>query len=227
MFDGTNAPLVMAAPPPGTRSAFLAVCAAGDPGTAVPALAALKASVTTKRQAAAVSEAVNAAFLAACGDGHLDLAKWLYNDVGGVNVHADNDDAFVDACGNGHLDVAKWLYNDVGGVNVQGYHDAFQSACKGGHLAVARWLHDDLCGVDVHADLHRALRYACAYEHPALALWLDSDEIWNAVAGRERPVQCEEYLQAVRWSELRSQWISVVACGKPMMAPRPKEKWPV
>ena len=162
---------------------------------------------------------VDDAFRLACCHGNFVIAQWLYVHVGGVDVHFEHDRAFRWACANGHLNVAKWLYEDVGGVDVHAYDDdAFQSACGHAHLGVARWLHDVVGGVDVHAQDDDAFRYACRKEHPEVALWLDSDDVWCGT--RTKPTQCVEYVQSVRWSDLRQQWIGMVACFCHVHIPR-------
>ena len=113
------------------------------------------------------------AFRTACENGHLAVARWLHEDVGGVDVHARDDVVFQAACNVGHLDVARWLYKDVGGVDAHACHDeAFRTACINGHLAVARWLHEDGGGVDVHVRAEEAFRRACGNGHLAVAVWL-------------------------------------------------------
>ena len=220
-------------------------CASGDLAAARAALAAV-----TQADNGNAASAVNVAFREACRDGHLDVARWLYDDVGGVWAHAYQDEvfrivcigghlaiarwlhkhvggvdahvhddaAFRHACGAGHLALAQWLYNDVRGVNVHAYHDhAFRDACMNGHLTLARWLYEDVGGVDVHAADDLAFKSACAKQHRDLALWLDSDEVWHgshACAYRDKPAGCVAYVQGVRWSALRQQWISIVARGR-------------
>ena len=56
-----------------------------------------------------------------CLNGHIEIAKWLYS-FGGVNIHANNDDAFRWSCDNGNIEIAKWLYS-LGGVNIHANND--------------------------------------------------------------------------------------------------------
>ena len=155
------------------------------------------------------------AFRYACSNGHLDVARWLHYDVG-VNVHAGGDAAFQLACSNGQLAVARWLHA-VGHVDVRVHDVAFVYACANGHLDTARWLHDTLGGVNVHLYGDQAFHTACQKRHHEVALWLDSDEVWcggsdtATTTRRDRPAECVKYVQGVRWSEMRRQWIGVVA----------------
>ena len=147
-------------------------------------------------------------FRSACGHGQLAVAKWLHEEVHGVNVHALDDDAFSIACARGHVSVAKWLHNVVGGVSLPGRTCGFRWACDDGHLAVAKWLHEEVSGIDVHADDNHAVRVACSRQHADIALWLDSVGTWSLT--NRRPAECTQYLQALRWSDLRRQWIGTI-----------------
>ena len=222
-------------------AAFLLACSAGDLG---------KARATLSATVLQDAEAMDTAFLTACCRGHVAIARWLHDDVGGVNVHASNDKAFRFACNYGHVAVARWLYDDVGGVDAHARHDeaflyacmngrldvvrwlycrvgsaidvhahddvAFRDACAHGHLPVARWLYEHVGGVNIHANANYALRTACRSKRPDVALWLDSDEVWcgttsTTCARRAMPADCVEYVQGLRWSPLRQQWMGMVA----------------
>ena len=133
---------------------------------------------------------------------------------GAGSVTAKINKAFFHACKNGQLDTARRLHADVRRVDVHANDDAaFLATCKNGHLEVARWLHEDVGGVDVHVYVDAPFRKACKNGHREVALWLDSDEVWWCSGARpEKPAQCVAYVQGLRWSEMRRQWIGMVAC---------------
>jgi len=49
-------------------------------------------------------------FSITCENGHLDVAKWLYEIKPDIDISVYYEFAFKNSCKNGHLDVAKWLY---------------------------------------------------------------------------------------------------------------------
>jgi hypothetical protein len=58
--------------------------------------------------------------------------------MGGVDIHADNDQLFRNACSNGYLSVAQWLYG-LGGVDIHAENDhAFRMACSFGQQLVVQ-----------------------------------------------------------------------------------------
>ena len=230
----------------GPASLLVRACVSGDLGAVRAALAAV-----VDGDGNASGEA-NTAFCEACVNGHLDVARWLFDNVPGLDVHARHDAAFRNASMYGHLTIARWLHDDVGGVDVDYYADLwFQRVCRNGHVDVARWLHDHVGGVDAHADDDQAFTFACSHgqldvarwlhEHVGgvsvhaydqafiwacnhdwrqVALWLDSDEVWFGRGGsgastpfpqRAKPAKCVEYVQNLRWSELRQEWMGIVA----------------
>ena len=109
-------------------------------------------------------------FLRNCENGYLTVAKWLYN-IGGVDIHAENELEFAWSCNNGHLAIAQWLYS-LGNVNIHAENEAaFRWSCNNGHLAVAQWLYG-LGNVNIHAKNEAAFTWSCNSGHLAVAQWL-------------------------------------------------------
>ena len=75
-----------------------------------------------------------------CGNGHLEVTKWLIElsrskGFALIDIHADDEFAFRKSCSDGHLEVAKWLIE--------------LSQCEGFTL------------IDIHADDEFAFRRSC------------------------------------------------------------------
>ena len=53
------------------------------------------------------------AFVWACGNGHQEIAEWLWaicpDEEKTAMLHAQDDAAFIMACQEGHQKIAKWL----------------------------------------------------------------------------------------------------------------------
>lgn len=73
----------------------------------------------------------------ACQNGHLPVAKWIYYNIDGANVHFVKDIAFRAACYCGKLPVAKWIYYDIGGVVFHDWGDWVFGPYNG---RVQKWL---------------------------------------------------------------------------------------
>jgi ankyrin repeat protein len=89
---------------------------------------------------------------------HVDIVKLLV-EVGGADIHAEDDDAFRLACFYGCLDVVKYLdsksnyhhyhhYHHPDGVKID-FIIPLRNACCNGHLDVVKYLHSR--GADVHS----------------------------------------------------------------------------
>ena len=161
------------------------------------------------------------AFGAACGLGHLEIAKWLRGlcqtaEEKTAMLHADHDNAFGTACERGHLKIAKWLWKVCPDEEQKAMlhakdNYAFGIACQNGHLEIAKWLWNVCSEQEQSAMLHAynrgAFRMACQNGHLEIAKWL-----WNVCPEQEQTamlhvtddfafrVACERgYLEIAEW----------------------------
>ena len=122
-----------------------------------------------------------------CENGHLEVAKWLYQigiDTNSpININVNYEAAFRVSCLNGHLEVAKWLYQigiDANNpINIHAYdgdEDAFMNSCENGHLEVAKWLYqigiDTNSPITINVNYEAAFRFSCLNGHLEVAKWL-------------------------------------------------------
>jgi urocanate hydratase len=78
-------------------SGFIDACSRGD----------LQAGITFLRDHSVSQERKQAAFEAACSNGHEDVAKWLHFNIGGVSLLGA---PYVKARAGGHVALADWLF---------------------------------------------------------------------------------------------------------------------
>lgn len=52
----------------------------------------------------------NEVFVCACRDGLLEIAKFLYYEIGGIDIHYNNDSPWWNAHLNRHSDIQRWLH---------------------------------------------------------------------------------------------------------------------
>lgn len=122
------------------------------------------------------------AFKCACRQGHLEIAKYLYEYTSDgvknkINIHIDNEFSFRWACYNGHLAIVKWLY-DLEPMNKIDVHTneetAFKWACEDGHLNVAKWLYQlNLTNkVDIRVNNDEIFKRSCLHGRLEVVKWL-------------------------------------------------------
>jgi ankyrin repeat protein len=64
---------------------------------------------------------------AACHEGHLEVAQWLFGAGAAEDVRTPDNGGFTPiffACSNGHLEVALWLIHSGAATNTTGHIDA-------------------------------------------------------------------------------------------------------
>jgi hypothetical protein len=82
------------------------------------------------------------AFLRAARTGQLEIAKWLYYEVGGketINIHVDNDAVFRYAMTTGPVELIDWLYS-LGGFESLIQPNSYRRVIRQGQLNLAQWL---------------------------------------------------------------------------------------
>lgn len=77
-------------------------------------------------------------FEISCSHGHLDLAKWLSNNV---PAHSQiNTNIFYKIAYNGHPDVCRWLLETYPETDIDGLACSFRLCCENGYFDIAQWL---------------------------------------------------------------------------------------
>lgn len=77
-------------------------------------------------------------FVRACNLGNLEDAQLIYY-IGGVDIHALNDNSFISACMNNQFEILKWLIS-LDKFDISVYNVSIQIACYVGKLEIAKWL---------------------------------------------------------------------------------------
>lgn len=116
-----------------------------------------------------MSSDVENVLMAACQNGHLELAKYIYNEQMKRYGKFMPGRSFDRVCEKGYLDVAKWLVS-VGVDYHQGGDFALERACKYGQLGITRWL------VSIGLKISDVC-IAYAYNHLELLKWMDANGI--------------------------------------------------
>ena len=105
------------------------------------------------------------AFRYACGNGNLELCKWLLtlDTPESFNIHIYDDWSFGLSCETGNLELCKWLYSldTPDTFNIHYYNNyVFRDACRSGKLELCKWLYslDTLESFNIHYYNNYALR---------------------------------------------------------------------
>jgi ankyrin repeat protein len=109
------------------------------------------------------------AILFACGNGHLDIVKYLFNIS--IQLHVYHNVMFRTACENGHLHVAKWLRKNVA-IYIKDNEFLFHTCCKNGHLHIAKWLLYLNNDIDILSQNRSVFVETCSNGHLEVVEWL-------------------------------------------------------
>jgi hypothetical protein len=84
------------------------------------------------------------AFKKACGNGNLEIARWLYYEIGNgsTNLNHQPNKLFITVIEKGDLEMAKWLYS-LGGIETE-LQTTIVNAVRKGHFSIALWLHQTI-----------------------------------------------------------------------------------
>jgi hypothetical protein len=122
--------------------------------------------------------------------------------LGGVDIHANNEEAFRVSCDHEKLEVARWLVSLDADVDIHVFDEVFRFACLDGKLEVAQWLVGLTNDVDIHADEDWAFCNACEQKKLETARWL-----WSVGGGDGYPWPETSLRQLRSWSFVRTVWI--------------------
>jgi hypothetical protein len=183
---------------------FVAACAQGD----------LELAKTYERNtllgnfpSGEVTLELGGAFVGACSNGHLHVARWL-RETYCVPYQVV---ALSRACANGHLAVVKWLAAEFGLVPIDiraHYNRALRTACQKGHLATAIWLTDtfELTAEDAQEWDNYAFSLSCIAGQEQVVRWMDkrftikiSDNDWTARTNPLRSACKGGHIGLVKW----------------------------
>ncbi len=109
----------------------------------------------------------------ACKEGNLDVAKWLYDNVPGLDISAHKDFAFRMACEYNRIDVIKWLYTVKPDIDISACGEfALRLACYYGQYKTVKWLVATKPNINIHIDSDYPFVTACVRGHLDLAKFL-------------------------------------------------------
>jgi ankyrin repeat protein len=142
------------------------------------------------------------AFVEACGNGHMGMAKWLFqlsiNISSPINIHTGIEKVFAEACTQGHTEIAKWLFQlglDISSpINIHAHGErAFGWACGRGQIETAKWLFQ--LGLDISSpiNIHGSLN---------LSNFINNNFSFDDCIDDEKPFEwaCSRgYLETAKW----------------------------
>ncbi|KAG3087764.1 hypothetical protein PI125_g18562, partial [Phytophthora idaei] len=130
-----------------------------------------------------------AGILAASG-GHLDVLKWLKNNIFSSSPSASMDDAAA----NGHLHVLKWLQVNSGYAT----HAAMNKAAGNGHLEIVKWLQNTRREGCTTVAMDRA----AANGYFDIVKWLHSNRTEGCTKAAMDEAATHGHLNIVQWLQI-------------------------
>ena len=121
-------------------------------------------TIITDRNNKIKTETLSQAFNSSCENGHVSVAKYLYNisKMNGnkkININSSNNHLFFQGCINGHKSLVEWLYNTSKidkntkiNINLNNNY-AFRKSCECGKVEIAEYLHN-LSKCDEHTKIN-------------------------------------------------------------------------
>ena len=84
----------------------------------------------------------NEAFLHSSSHNHMELTKWLFENLDNIYVDLNDNWSFRRCCKNGYLTMAKWLYELYPKMNIYSLNYLSLKWCASdGRLDTLKWLH--------------------------------------------------------------------------------------
>lgn len=102
------------------------------------------------------------AFVLSCSGGQINVAKWLYLELGSIEDVQIIEDAFEYSIFEGHMDVVEWLYELFRSSYPNEFMTSqFLSFCLNGNVERAKWLFNRMKQIDIDEHFAETLYSIC------------------------------------------------------------------